>query len=80
MEILQAQESNLRSFTVVMAIHQFHIAHNTRAPCLLPNVCINIAFNFFLGITVVPTEIEDNGCVTFVFGRGAGAGEHCHTS
>ena len=39
----------------------FNIDHD--APCLLPKFCITVIFPnfFFLGITVVPREIEDNG-------------------
>ena len=40
-------------------IHHFRIDHN--APCLPPKILHNDCFQFLLGITVVPGEIEDNG-------------------
>ena len=40
-------------------IHHFHIDHN--APCLPPRILHNHCFQFLLGITVVPREIQDNG-------------------
>ena len=40
-------------------IYHFHLDHN--APNLLLNILHSHCFQFFLGITVVPREIEDNG-------------------
>ena len=47
----------------------FNIDHD--APCLPTKFCITVIFSnfFFLGITVVPREIEDNGYAKF-WGRG----------
>ena len=39
-------------------IHHFHIDHN--APCLLPKILHIHCFQFLLGITVVPREIQDD--------------------
>ena len=44
-------------------IHHFHIDHN--GPLLPPTILHNHCFQFLLGITVVPREIEDNGYITF---------------
>ena len=41
----------------------FHIDHN--APCLHPQILHNHCFQFLLGITVVPREIQDNGYAKF---------------
>ena len=40
-------------------IHHFHIDHN--APCLPRGVLHNHCFQYLLGITVVPGQIEDEG-------------------
>ena len=40
-------------------IHHFHIDHN--APCLHRRVLHNHCFQYLLGITVVPGQIEDEG-------------------
>ena len=53
------------------SIHHFHIDHN--APCLLPRLLHNHCFQFLLGITVVPREIEDNGYAKFCLGSKQGA-------
>ena len=45
------------------SIHHFHIDHN--APCLPPRLLHNHCFQFLLGITVVPREIEDIGYAKF---------------
>ena len=52
------------------SIRYFHIDHNT--PSLLPNILHNYCFQFLLGNTVVPREIEDNGYAFFFFGGGGG--------
>ena len=44
-------------------IHHFHLDHN--APHLLLNILHSHCFQFPLGITVVPREIEDNGYAKF---------------
>ena len=45
-------------------IHYFHIDYN--APCLPPpKILHNRYFEFLLGITVVPREIQDNGYAKF---------------
>ena len=44
-------------------IHHFHIDYN--APCLPPKILRNHCFQFLLGITVIPREIEDNGYTKF---------------
>ena len=44
-------------------IYHFHLYHN--APHLLLNILHSQCFQFFLGITVVPREIEDNGYTNF---------------
>ena len=41
----------------------FHLDHN--APHLLLNILDSHCFQFFLGITVVPREVEDNGYAKF---------------
>ena len=48
-------------------IHHFHLDHN--APHLLLNILHSHCFQFFLGITVVPREIEDNGYAKFWGGK-----------
>ena len=40
-----------------------HIDHN--APCLHPKIIHNHCFQFLLGITVVPREIEGKGYAKF---------------
>ena len=40
-------------------IYYFHIDHNT--PCLPPRILHNYCFQFLLGITAAPREIQDNG-------------------
>ena len=40
-------------------IYYFHIDHNI--PCLPPRILHNHCFQFLLGITVAPREIQDNG-------------------
>ena len=60
----------------LFSIHYFRIDHN--ASCLppppppppAPQILHNHCFQFLLGITVVPREIQDNGYAKF--GRGAG--------
>ena len=53
--------SLLREFDLYsnLSIHYFHIDHN--APCLTPKILHNSCFQFLVGITVVPKEIQDNG-------------------
>ena len=49
-----------------LIVRHFHIDHN--APCPPPpkkKKLYNYCFQFLLGITVIPREIEDNGCVKF---------------
>ena len=47
-------------------------------PCLPPQILHNHSFQFLLGITVVPREIENNGHAEFFFffffGGGGGGG------
>ena len=50
------------------SIHYFHIDHN--ATCLSPRILHNNCFQFLLGITVVPREIENNGYAKFFGGEG----------
>ena len=45
------------------SIYHFHIDHN--ALCLPPKILHKHCFQFLLGITVVPREIEDNGYAKF---------------
>ena len=51
-------------------IHYFHIDHS--APCLppppAPQILHNHCFQFLLGITVVPREIQDNSLAKFLGG------------
>ena len=35
------------------------------AICTAPEILHNLCFKFLLGITVVPREIEENGCANF---------------
>ena len=49
-------------------IHHFHLDHN--APHLLLNILDSHCFQFFLGITVFPREIEANGYAKFGVGGG----------
>ena len=44
-----------------------HIDHN--APCLHPQIFHNHCFQFLLGITVVPREIEGKGYAKFWGGK-----------
>ena len=46
---------------MLLTIHHFHIDHN--ASCLPPppQILHNHCFQFLLGITLVPKEIENNG-------------------
>ena len=53
------------------SIRYFHIDHN--APCLPPKILHNYCFQFLLGNTVVPREIEENG-YAFLGGTGGGEG------
>ena len=58
------------------SIRYFHIDHN--APCLPPKILHNYCFQFLLGNTVVPREIEENGYAFFFLeggGRGGGGRE-----
>ena len=50
---------NTRATRPLSVIHHFHKDHNTS--CLPPK----ILFQFLLGTTVVPTDIEDNGYAKF---------------
>ena len=43
-------------------------------PCLPPQILHNHSFQFLLGITVVPREIENNGHAEFFFLGGGGGG------
>ena len=56
-----------------LQIHLFHIDHNI--PCLPPKILHNHCFQFFLGITVIPREIKDNGYAKF---GGGGGGKEVH--
>ena len=40
----------------------------------LPQILHNLCFQFLLGITVVPREIQDNGYAIFLGGEGGGGG------
>ena len=53
---------------MILPIHHFHIDHN--APCLAPKILYNHCFQFLLGITVIPREIQDNGYTKFEGGGG----------
>ena len=44
-------------------IRRLHISHNT--PCFPAKILHNLCFYFFLGITAVPREIEDNAYAKF---------------
>ena len=60
-------------FWVKLAIRYFHIDYN--ASCLPPKILHNYFFQYLLGITVVPREIEDSGyvkCFFFFFWGGGG--------
>ena len=50
------------------SIRYFHIDNN--APCLPPKILHNYCFQFLLGNTVVPREIEENGYAFFLGGEG----------
>ena len=52
-------QGSIRDFINIPSL--FNIDHD--APCLPPKFWITVIFSncFFLGITVVPREIEDNG-------------------
>ena len=52
-------------------IHHFNIDHN--APCLPLKILHNHCFQFLLGFTVIPREIEDNGYAK-LWGWGGGGG------
>ena len=58
----------------LFSIHYFHIDHN--ASCLPPpppsppQILHNHCFQFLLGITVVPREIQENGYAKFGGGGG----------
>ena len=61
-----------------MGIRHSHISHN--APYLSPKILHNLCFSFLLGITAVPSEIENNTyailfCFVFFFGGGGGGGQ-----
>ena len=45
-------------------IRHFHIVHN--ALCLPPNILHKHRFQFFLGLTIVPREIENNAYAIFL--------------
>ena len=72
MRVLLPRDRRRRSF--LRPIHQSHIDHN--APCLPPPPSSprlnlhNHCFQFLLGVTVVPREIE----LCIFFGRGKGGG------
>ena len=53
-------------------LHHFHQKHN--ASCLSNNILQNNCFQFLLGITDIPKEIEDNGYATFLFFWEGGVG------
>ena len=64
-----------RLYTELLAlfsIHYFHIDHNASClpPPLPPQILHNHCFQFLLGITVVPREIQDNGYAKFFFWGG----------
>ena len=47
-------------------------------PPTSPQILYNNSFQFLLGITVVPREIEDSGySISFFFGVGGGNKMHC---
>ena len=56
-------------------VRHYHIDHN--APCPPPpqkkkkkkKKLYNYCFQFLLGITVIPREIEDNGCAKILGGK-----------
>ena len=47
----------------LLGAHHLHIFHNTF--CLPPKILYILCFQFLLGITVVPGEIENNAYATF---------------
>jgi len=47
----------------LLGTYHFHISHNT--PYLPAKILYILCFQFLLGITVVPGEIEDNAYATF---------------
>ena len=51
-----------------------HIDHN--APCLHPKIIHNHCFQFLLGITVVPREIEGKGYAKFGGGKQSALQSH----
>ena len=53
-------------------IHNFHIDHNASCLPSAPQILHNHCFQFLLGITVVPREIEENGYANFFFLGGGG--------
>ena len=54
---------NTRATRPLSVIHHFHKDHNTS--CLPPKILHNHCFQFLLGTTVVPRDIEDNGYAKF---------------
>ena len=54
-------------FGHMCCIHHLHISHN--APYLPPKILHNLCFSFLLGITAVPTEIQNYNAYAKVFGR-----------
>ena len=44
-------------------MHHFHIVHN--ALCLPPKILHKYCFQFLLGLTIVPREIENNAYAKF---------------
>ena len=70
---LEKLEAKPRVFKPYIVRH-YHIAHN--APCPPPppqkkkkKKLYNYCFQFLLGITVIPREIEDNGCAKILGGK-----------
>ena len=64
-----------------MPIHELHIDHNTTyLPPPPPKKNLhNHCFQFLLGITVVPREIQDNGSTIFFGGGGREEGGRMQT-
>ena len=69
---LEKLEAKPRVFKPDIVRH-YHIDHN--APCPPPppqkkkKKLYNYCFQFLLGITVIPREIEDNGCLKILGGK-----------
>ena len=61
--------SNLQALIDIFAIYHVHMDHN--APCLPRKILHTHCFQFLLGFTVVPREIEDNGYINFGSEQGA---------